>query len=109
MTLLERMQKARERDVTVDGRRYTIRRPTDADAIAMTSRAPLDFARAFVVAWDVREMDLVPGGTDAPAPFSPELWRAYVDDRPQLWEPLAVAVLDEYRRHVKERGDDEKN
>lgn len=108
MSLLERMRKARERDVDVAGRRFTIRRPSDAEAIAMDSRRPLDFARAFVVGWDLRELDVVPGGTDAPAPFSPEVWREYVDDHPELWDQIALAILDDYRAHVGVKDDEKK-
>ena len=107
--LLEKMRKAREKRVEVAGRTFTILRPTDADAVAMAGRLPLEFVERFVVGWDLAELDLVPGGTAEPAPFDGELWVAWVRDHPEVWDALGMAILDAYEVHVKAREAAAKN
>ncbi len=107
--LIEKLLRARERRVQVGRWNFTIRRPTDADALGLQERTPLEFVSRFVVGWDLTELDVVPGGGADPVPFDAELWRAWVGDRPEVWEPLATAIVDDYRRHVEAREVDEKN
>lgn len=107
--LLDKLQRARERGVTVGDRTYTIRRPTDADALGMQGLGPLDFVRKFVVGWDLAEVDVVPGGGPEKVPFSGELWAAWVGDHPEVWEPLATAIVDDYKAHVEARESAGKN
>lgn len=101
--LLEKLIRARERGVEAGGHKFTIRRPTDADAFAMQERAPLDFVRQFVVGWDLAEIDLVPGGGPEKVQFDAALWAVWVGDHPELWEPLATQIVDDYRKHVEAR------
>lgn len=107
--LIDKIRRARESGVSADGRTYTVRRPTDAEALEMQGKAPLEFVRRFVVGWNVTEADLVPGGGSEVVPFSADLWCEFVEDRPQIWEPLATAILEGYTAHVKQREVDEKN
>jgi hypothetical protein len=107
--LIEKLIRARERVVAAGGHSFTIRRPTDADALAMQERAPLDFVRKFVVGWDLTELELIPGGAPEAVPFDPDLWAAWVGDHPELWEPLATQIVDDYRKHVESREAVEKN
>jgi len=107
--LIEKIRRARELKVPVNGKNYTIRRPTDAEAVEMPSTRAFDFVCAFVVGWDLVELDLIPGGGPEAVPFDADLWREWVADHPDLWQPLAMAMKDAYIAHVKERGEDEKN
>ena len=107
--LLERMQRARERELDVGGHKFVIRRPTDADALGMQGKPPLDFVTRFVVGWNLTELDIAPGGNAEPAAFDPEVWASWVADRPDLWEPIATAVLTAYGEHVKQREEAAKN
>lgn len=107
--LIDKLLRARERAVPVGRWNFTIRRPTDADALGMQDRTPLEFVTRFVVGWDLTELDVIPGGGPERVPFDPELWRAWVADRPEVWEPLAIAILDDYKRHVDAREADAKN
>lgn len=107
--LVEKILRAREQRVEVGGRAYTIRRPTDADALALRDSTALEVVSRHVVGWSVREADLVPGGSDAEVPFSAEVWAAWLPDQPDLWEPLATAIFDAYAAHVKAREDAAKN
>lgn len=107
--LIEKLQRARERALPIGRWSFTIRRPTDADALQMQGKEPVDFVRRFVVGWDLAEADVVPGGGPEKIAFEPALWSAWVDDHPDLWLPLATAILDDYRKHVESREGAEKN
>lgn len=108
--LIEKIRRARERDVEAGGHKFTVRRPTDEEAILMRGAPPLDFVKRFVVGWELTEMDILPGGGSAQkVPFDRELWAEWVADQPDLWEPLGIAALEMYNEHAKAREDDEKN
>lgn len=104
--LLAKMRKAREVAVEVDGRRFTVRRPTDMEAARLANSGDL---LDFVVGWDLKEIDLVPGGTPDPVAFDAGLFREWVADRPELWQPLTDAVREAYAAHVRQREDRAKN
>lgn len=107
--LLEKLLRSRESGVVVDGHTFTIRRPTDEDALTLQGSGPLDFVKRFVVGWDLTELDIIPGGGPERVPFSTELWSAYVSDHPELWEPLATPIVEAYRTHAVGREEAEKN
>lgn len=104
--LIARMRKARELDVEAGGRRFTVRRPTDMEAARLANGGDL---LDFVVGWDLKEIDLVPGGGPDPVPFDGALFREWIADRPDLWQPVTDAVREAYAAHVRQREDRAKN
>lgn len=104
MSLIEKIRKARESVVEVNGRKFTIRRPTEAEQAAMYSgqASRLTLVHHAVVGWDLQEIDLVPGGSPIALPFDAALWVEYVDDRSELWQPLADAVRAAINAHNEE-------
>ncbi len=107
--LIEKLQRAREFNVKVGERTFTVRRPTDAEALEMQGEAALGFVKRFVCGWDLGEIDIVPGGTPEKVPFTRALWEEWIVDQPDLWEPLGMAVVDAYLKHTQQRGEAEKN
>lgn len=107
--LAEKLRRARESSVEVDGHRFTVRRPTDAEAVTLGACTPLELVRQFVVGWNLREIDLIPGGSPVEAVFTADLWAEYVADQPQLWGPLSQEILEAYGRHASARETAEKN
>lgn len=105
-TLVARI-KSREKQVEVNGHVFTIRRPKPAEMLSDMSR--MDLVRRFVVGWDLRNIDLVPGGLPEPEPFDPALFADYVDDDISLWQPLSEAILAEWRLHQESREAAAKN
>ena len=83
--------------------RFQIERPTLLDVIrAGTGEAALsiEFAARFVRAWEgVTELDLVPGGDPDPPAFDPDLYVAWIADRPDLWKAIAEGIAAAYRSH----------
>ena len=110
MDLIAKIQAARQFTETVDGRSYTLRRPTDAEAVTLGGGSPLDLVKRFVIGWDQTEISLgIPGGSPTPAEFSAELWAEWVSDQPTLWAPLSSAIIDAYKRHAEAREQTAKN
>lgn len=107
--LIEKLRKSREFVVEAGGYKFTARRPTDVDAIELSGIGPADFVRRFVIGWNLCELDVVPGGGPEPVEFDADLWSEWVADRPDLWEPIAVPIMDAYRRHVEGREAAAKN
>ena len=109
MSLSEKIRRAREQRFEVDGLKLTIRRPTDYEAATLGDATFFDIASKFVVGWDgVKECDIAPGGGAEPAKFSQDLWVEVLADRPAIWGPVAVAVIDAYKKHRSDIEDAEK-
>jgi len=94
MSLIDKIRKARESVVEVDGKKFTIRRPTEAEQVqALADRASrLDLVRRFVVGWSLQEIDIIPGGDPVDVAFDNELWTEYVNDKAELWDPISSAI-----------------
>lgn len=105
MSLAEKIRKARESTVDVDGKTWTIRRPTDEEAAQLSANGDglLAIVKRFVIGWTLTELDLVPGGTGVAVPFDSEVFGEWVADQPDLWTPLGMAVLDAYKLHADKR------
>jgi hypothetical protein len=106
MSLVNKLRKSRESGIEVSGFNFTIRRPTDQEAINLRAVTFIEIAQRFVVGWSgVKSIDLVPGGDGAEVPFDADLWKEWCADRPDFWEPISTAVLDAYQKHRE--GQDE--
>jgi hypothetical protein len=100
--LVEKIRKAREQNITINGHTYTIRRPTDGELANMPDSRTLDFVQRFVVGWDFKEVDLIPGGGPETVPFDLLLWAEYVNDHSEIWEALVSPMLESYRKHKEQ-------
>lgn len=107
--LIEKLRRSREFTVEVGGHKFTARRPTDCDAIELAGIGPVEFVRRFVIGWNLSELDVIPGGGPDAVPFDADLWAEWISDRPELWEPLAIPIMDAYSRHVEQREAAAKN
>lgn len=111
MSLAEKIRKARESTVDVDGKTWAIRRPTDEEAAQLRANGDglLAIVKRFVIGWPLTEIDLVPGGTGVSVPFDHEVFGEWVADQPDLWTPLGMAILDAYKLHADKRDAAVKN
>lgn len=108
--LAEKIRRARERVVPdIDGHTYTIRRPTDEDVLFGKVGPGLGMVRAYVIGWDFKELDLVPGGGPEAVPFDAEAWGEWVADKPAVWDRLSDAIVGLYKEHVATLEADAKN
>jgi hypothetical protein len=92
MSLVDKLRRARERDIPAAGHVFTVRRPTALQRIELLGARPVDLVRQCVSGWNLRLIDLIPGGDASAAPFD-ELWSEWLDDHPEVWAPLSEAVL----------------
>ena len=108
-TLVEKIRRGRERSLKVGERTITIRRPTDAEALQLQGKGPLNFVLGFVCGWDFQEIDLIPGGDAKAVEFEGDLWAEWISDHPEHWEPIALAIMNAYGEHTKAREGEAKN
>ncbi|MDP3322643.1 MAG: hypothetical protein Q8S71_03750 [Hydrogenophaga sp.] len=102
MSLIDKIRKARETTVEANGKKFTIRRPTEAEQAVFYKNpkfTPLDMVRQCVVGWDLQEIDVIPGGDPILLAFTHELWVEYVNDNSELWKPLSEAIKESVRTH----------
>lgn len=107
--LADKIRRARESQLEVDGHGFTIRRPTDVEAVAFRDSGVIDIVCRHTVGWDLTELDLIPGGSGAAVEFDPEAFREWVSDQPDVLEAIADELLKLYRAHAEKRGAAEKN
>ena len=103
--LEEKIRKAREVGVEADGRKFTIRRPTDEEMAIWreTGDSLVAAVKRFVIGWELVELDLIPGGGPEKVPFNSALFAEWVADQPAVWTPLGHAILESYKAHAAKR------
>jgi len=111
--LVAKIRKQREFKVKVGRFTFTARRPTDAEFIAFAQRGGVnyhDVASDFIVDWEgITEDDIVGGGGSDKVKFDMRLWREWVADRADFWEPIATPIIDSYNAHKTKLEDAAKN
>jgi hypothetical protein len=107
--LADKIRRARESTVAACGHSFTIRRPTDADAMTLGEATVLDVGCRFTVGWTLHEIDMIPGGSPVAAPFDAEAFREWVSDQPEVLGTVSAAVVAAYQAHVAKRSEAEKN
>lgn len=105
MSLVEALRKSRETIVTSGAFEFTIKRPTDYDAVKFAKMEQLEILTEFVEGWNVKEIDVVPGGTSEVAPFSKELFKEWIKEDLMLWSPLIEQIQSAYIDHKKAKDD----
>jgi hypothetical protein len=101
MSLIAKIRQARLHPAEAAGLAFTLRRPTDLEVARMRGEgvSPFDIVLRFVVGWQVKESDLIAGGSDAAVPWDADLFAEWVVDRPELWEPLGGQIMAAYAAH----------
>lgn len=85
----DKLRRAREFKVEVDGMLLVCRRPSEAEfaRLQRDEASGLDIAAEFVIGWEaVTEADLVPSGGSDPVGFDVDTWREVLGDRHALWQ-----------------------
>lgn len=99
--LVEKIRRARERNVEVGGYTFTVRRPTDIEAMALRGATGIADLLVYIVGWaGVQQIDILPSGDAVPQAFDADVAAEWLADRPDLLQPLVEAVMDAYRAHV---------
>lgn len=100
--LLQKLLKAREMRLVLGAHTFLVRRPTALEHEERLRKG--NVARgilSFVVGWEgVTEGDLVPGGDPHPLPFDAEACAEWLSDRPDLFEPIARAIVDGFAARI---------
>lgn len=111
----EKQRLVRETGVELDGHSYTVRIPNQLEMEdlyeSLNGRilTAARLARAFTVGWNLKEIDLIPGGRPVPAKFEPDVFNEHLgDNHPALAEALSAAILKGIAARKKQTVDDEK-
>jgi len=65
-------------------------------------------ALRFVDGWNLTELDLIPGGTGAPAPFSIDVLEEWLRDHPAALNGIAMAVFNAWCNYAATQAEDGK-
>jgi hypothetical protein len=109
MSLIDKIRKARETTIEINGKSWTIRRPTDEEATQFGQAGLFDIVKRFVIGWELIELEIIPGGGPEKVPFDSALFAEWVADQPEVWEPLGTAILEAYKAHAEKRDASLKN
>lgn len=100
MNIAERIRESRRSVVEVGGYKFTIRRPTDAEALTLSAMSGVDVVAQFVDGWEgVTEHAILGNGNGGSVKFDAEVWREWSADKPELWGPLFDAIITAYKTH----------
>lgn len=91
--------------------KFTVTRPTEMALVRMRSgpdgsvEINLKSIKDCVTGWEgVRESDIIPNGASDEVPFDKDLYRHWIEDKPDYWQPLIAhigKVVDEYEKHLE--------
>ena len=110
--LAEKIRKARQSAVSSCGHRFTIRRPTHLEVLELQQAdggLTIRNVLRFVVGWDLKESDLIPGGVGDPAPFDVEAFEEWAADHPDAWADIMKGVASAYQSHAAKLEEDAGN
>jgi hypothetical protein len=102
--LLKRVRVGREQWITASGSEWRIRRPTLHEFVNLRKDANALIKHA-LVDWKVRELDLVPGGTDQTPPFDADVALEWLQDRPELYSAVLDAIYAAVMAFVQAKED----
>jgi hypothetical protein len=129
---IAKIKKARQTDVPIDGKTFTIRRPTPLEAMEWLGDIDADKAKSFfeqrfslknaewrALAWEslrcfvddwpgMQEIDIIPGGVGAPLAFDREVFLEWVKDHPDIITQLGYHILMAWMNHLQAQDDMEK-
>lgn len=118
MVTVEQLRRSRRRDVKTGGFTFTVELPTELRLYTLMGPDPKADAfigtgalvKACVTNWkNVRECDLVPGAPEDELAFNREIFEEWIEDRPDLWDPIAETLFTMRRDRDATREADRKN
>lgn len=112
MSLVDRVRASRRGNVKLNGKTFIFRRPTDEDYYFTLIDSEIkitEIIRRFVIDWKgFTELDFDAGGTHGNVEFDSVLFSEWLADQPEIWVPLADAIIGAYNSHNQKRVDAEK-
>jgi hypothetical protein len=113
--LIAKLRAKRSGVVTIDGRTFTVRRPTLHEYLQYRTEdnrvhIPVEDLRKFVTDWGgFTELDFWGGGSSETVPFDPDLFMEWIADYPKIWTRLLNEILESFNRYINSRDDIAKN
>jgi len=110
--LIDRLRDERVSTLTIGHMTFMIKRPTDIDMAKLHTEGKTlyDVAEISVIGWEgVKESDIISDGSDALVKFDEGLFREWIKDQYDLWEPIRNKAIEAYEKHIEKREDAKKN
>jgi len=102
-SLADMIRRNRRSKIKVGDFEFSIRRPTDLQAVSLGVMEWADGIRAltqFVEDWHgVKASDIVPGQPEEEIPFDADLLAEWLEDEPDLWGDLAQGIRQAHAEH----------
>lgn len=108
-SLVDRIEKARESEVEIGGFKFTVRRPTPAEAEELGKIGIVPFLQRFVIGWNLKEIDLVPGGMPEEVPFDPATFGAWIGDEQAIYRELSEKIIALFLDFRNKKAEAQKN
>lgn len=108
--LLSRRIAARQRIKQAGGHSFTLRRPTEFELLKFRSLSVLEYLCECIDDCDLTEADLIGNGSaDIKVPFSRPLLFDWMQEHPELWQPLTDELSSMVKAHGEALEDAAKN
>jgi len=111
-SLIDKIRAGRKFSVKVAGMTFTGTRPTveQFTQLFKSDSSECEMVRAYVDGWEnVREKDIIKGGSNAKVNFDKELFDVVIADMPVIWHCIAVHLANEVKTAAVEIGENQKN
>lgn len=108
MSLIDKLRSSRRTPLTIGAYTFQISRPTDLEMALLGDKTTEHIFKKYVVDWNVKEIDIIPGGSPVVVPFDADLFYDWVSDHPDLWNPISDAIINSYKLHIEHREGSEK-
>ena len=111
-SLADKIRASRVLTIQVGDMKFFARRPSIEEFGEIYSEGVKDpaLARRFVTGWEnVRECDLLPGGSQELVQFSAEVWGEAVADMPHVWREICTTLTRATTEYLNRGVDDRKN
>ncbi|MDO9007222.1 MAG: hypothetical protein Q8K57_13440 [Thiobacillus sp.] len=108
--LLKRRIAARQRNKELEGKTFTLRRPTEFELVKYANSSRLEFLAACIDDVNLTEADVISNGSaEVPVPFDRALVFDWLQEHSEMWKPLSNEVNDMLRVHREAQEEAAKN
>lgn len=108
--LLSKRIASRQRNKTEGGHTFVLRRPTEFEKLKFSELTMLEYLCQLVDDCDLTEADLIGNGrAEVKVPFERALFSDWMQEHPELWNPLLLELRDMVKVYEDAQGEAVKN
>lgn len=111
--LADKIRDKRRQKLDIDGGfSIVFSRPSDEEMVKAIAAdyTLLEYAQHFVVDWiDVKESDVLRGGSSDRVDFTRAAWVEVLADQPEWWAQIGNAIIESHTKYRQAKGETVKN